>query len=389
MIELIHTSDWHLGNPFSAFGQAQQKRLAEARFEGVARLFAYAREHEVRLMLCAGDQIDNGELRSTSILLRLFGIVSSYPEIQVVMIAGNHDPFTPSSVYARVDAASYPKNLLFVDRPRAVDLPEHGVRILAAPLAERFGRTNPIEELCREEAAGSTPAATVVVGLAHGSAAVSETVGGESDAFPIPPELAKAAGLDYLALGDWHSHLARGDRTCYPGTHEPLAFGDDAGSLHVTLAERGARPKVERIAGGVCRWIDVERTLGDESLEGFLAELDSGRSPVGPGSGGVGAAGGDALVRFRLGGFVSFDRFKRLEEGLAIARERYLACFIERMPEVRPSDAELREIASEGYMKRVVERLIERAADGGEEAAAAESALLRVYSFFHPAGGRS
>jgi len=378
MVELIHTSDWHLGNPFSAFGGSQREALSAARFEAIERLFTYAREQGVRLVLCAGDQIDNGELRDTKVLLRAFGVISSFPEIQVVMIAGNHDPYTPSSVYARVAAGSYPKNLMFVERPQVVELPDHGVRILAAPLTERHGRVNPIVDLCaglgtgdgdRGASEGGEDTA-VIIGLAHGSAAVSERLGGDSDAFPIPPRLAVEAGLDYLALGDWHSHLSLGERTYYPGTHEPLAFGDDAGSLHVGIEERGTIPTVKRIGSPIYRWEELNRTLRDENLEEALAEL------------GQSADGGSSVIRLVYDGFVSLEGYKRLEEQLTITEGIDFARFVERMPDIRPSTDELRAIASEGYMKQVVDKLLLLAEDGDRKA---DEALLRVYSYFSAA----
>jgi hypothetical protein len=413
MVEFIHTSDWHLGNPFSAFSEEQQVRLTEARFEGITRLFTYARSRGVRLLLAAGDQIDNGELRDTGVLLRLFGIISRFPEIQVVMIPGNHDPLSSGSIYSRVDEGSYPANLLFVRRPESLDLAGLGIRVLAAPLLERFGRVNPIVALAAE----SVPDEGVVtIGLAHGSLAVSDKVGGESDAFPVPPTLARDEGIDYLALGDWHSYLKSGDRTFYPGTHEALAFGDDCGSLHVRIAGAGKPPEAMRIDHSVMSWREVRRTLRDDSLEEFLLEWgggDHGASdpdlgPLFSGSGGAanpgigrvtsaakGTAtasdgepatgvlsddGSQTIVKLLIEGYLSLARFKQLDERLSVGEGRFFRVFRERLPEIRPSESELRDIAAEGYMKRVVERLIGLAADGD---ATADEALMRVYDFFH------
>lgn len=406
MVEFIHTSDWHLGNPFSAFSDEQQRSLASARLEGVRALLDHARAEGVTLVLVAGDQIDNGELRDARVLLELFGLIGSYPDIEVVMIAGNHDPLTPTSVYRRVDASSYPGNLRFVQRPEVVDLPERGVRILAAPLDSRNGRTNPIVELVsreggrgasnreaagtggaarggatgtggatrREDATARGAQAPVVVGLAHGSLELGEMMEG-GDSFPVSPGLADESRLDYLALGDWHSYLRSGERTYYPGTHEPLAFGDDGGALRVRIAGPGARPEVRRIGSPIYRWLELERTLDDSGLPALLETLSE-------------AAGGPArdhtLVRLLLDGYVSLERFKLLEERIAIADSQLFALFRGRTPSIRPSEEELRSLAGEGYMRRVVERLLELARGGD---ATADAALLRVHEFFRAAGG--
>ncbi len=432
MVEFIHTSDWHLGNPFSSFTEDEKQSLSEARFEAVDRIFAYAKREGIRTVLCAGDQIDSGELRDTSVLLRLFGIIARYPEVQVFMITGNHDPYTAGSIYTRVDAR--PSNLQLLSRPEIRELPDLGMRIYAAPLLERYGRSNPIVELAGEGRDGgssrgphtdgphgtrtggdSLPAAgapLVSVGLAHGGLAVSDTVGGDSDAFPIPPAFAAEAGLDYLALGDWHSYLKSGDRTYYPGTHEPLAFGDDAGALHVRIGSPGARPEVKRIDTTVMQWREVSQSITDGSVESFLkglsppaeAQADE-RAGLGPlfEDGGLpesvavprrtprldgrsAATGSQTILKLALRGYLSLERFKRLEEGLSMAEVAFFRVFREQMPSVRPSEEEIRGLAVEGYMERVLKKLATLSEEGNPTA---EAAMVRVYDFFHAQQGRT
>ena len=425
MVEFIHTSDWHLGNPFSSFTEDEKHHLSEARFRAVDRIFAYAHREGIRLILCAGDQIDSGELRDTSVLLRLFGIIARFPEIQVVMITGNHDPYTAGSIYTRVDVGSTPANLRLLSRPEILELPDFGVRLYAAPLVERYGRSNPIVELAgngrgdagpqgppADDPAPAAAAPPVTIGLAHGSLAVNDTVGGESDAFPIPPAFAAEAGLDYLALGDWHSYLKSGDRTYYPGTHEPLAFGDDAGALHVRIASHGARPEVKRVDAAVMRWTEVSQPITDGSVESFLkglsrsaqspsdnpedlgplfeggnaqeAAVTSPRTPIPDGPSAIG--GTETILKLALHGYLSLERFKQLDEGLAMAEGGFFRVFREEMPSVRPSEEEMRGLEIEGYMERVMKKLISLGKEGNPTA---EAAMVRVYEFFHAQQGRT
>lgn len=402
MVEFIHTSDWHLGNPFSSFTEDEKQHLAEARFQAVDRIFAYAQREGIRLVLCAGDQIDSGELRDTSVLLRLFGIIARFPEIQVVMITGNHDPYTTGSIYTRVDAGSRPPNLRLLSKPEILELTELGARLYAAPLVKRHGRDNPIVELAAagrtdtphgSQAASAAEPALVTIGLAHGSLAVSDTVGGDSEAFPIPPAFAAEAGLDYLALGDWHSYLKSGDRTYYPGTHEPLAFGDDAGALHVRIGSPGARPEVKRIDTTVMQWREVSQSIADGSAESFLKGLSRPAESHGSDPAGLGPlfeegapAGSRTILKLTLRGYLSLERFKQLEEGLSMAEGSFFRVFREQMPSVRPSDEEIRGLEIEGYMERVLKKLI---ALGQEGNPTAEAAMVRMYEFFHAQEGRS
>ncbi|HUX22271.1 MAG TPA: hypothetical protein VMW69_13600, partial [Spirochaetia bacterium] len=96
--------------------------------------------------------------------------------------------------------------------------------------------------------------------------------------------------------------------------------------------------------------------------------------------------GSQTIVKLLIDGYLSLERFKQLDERLKVGEGRFFRVFRERLPEIRPSEAELRDIAAEGYMKRVVERLILLADEGD---ATADAALMRVYDFFHSrAGGR-
>ena len=78
------------------------------------------------------------------------------------------------------------------------------------------------------------------IGLAHGGVVDF----GSEAATPaiIPPNRAKTAGLDYLALGDWHGQMQLTPRTWYAGTPEPDSFKDHppAGSLLVDIPAPGA-----------------------------------------------------------------------------------------------------------------------------------------------------
>ena len=88
------------------------------------------------------------------------------------------------------------------------------------------------------------------------------------DNYPIPNNAAQHAGLDYLALGHWHSHLEiKGSdgvaRLAYCGTHEPTKFGERLSgyALLVEIAERGAVPAITPIRTGGLTWHQWTETL--------------------------------------------------------------------------------------------------------------------------------
>ncbi|NIN99756.1 MAG: hypothetical protein GTN93_31820 [Anaerolineae bacterium] len=71
------------------------------------------------------------------------------------------------------------------------------------------------------------------------------------------------AGIDYLALGHWHSSYLHDERTAYPGTPERTDFGErDSGTaLLVSIEKRGAKPRIETRRVGELDWMlwDVVR----------------------------------------------------------------------------------------------------------------------------------
>ncbi|MEW5814659.1 MAG: metallophosphoesterase, partial [Spirochaetota bacterium] len=144
MIEFLHTADWHLGNSFSLFTKEENRELNTARLRAIKELFIYANKLRIPLILCAGDQIDRGELRDKEELLNLFEVIREYSEIKVVMIAGNHDPFLPGNIYERINESSFPPNLHLVTNREIIALPGIGVKIAASSLQGKYGRENPL-----------------------------------------------------------------------------------------------------------------------------------------------------------------------------------------------------------------------------------------------------
>jgi len=105
----------------------------------------------------------------------------------------------------------------------------------------------------------ATPAGVLRIGLAHGSVTSFASEGDATN--PIDPRRAKSAGLDYLALGDWHRTLQVGPAAWYAGTLEPdQAGGQEHGTaLLVEIAAPGAPPSVTPLTIGTYRWMSRSR----------------------------------------------------------------------------------------------------------------------------------
>src|SRR5438270_14010557 len=116
-----------------------------------------------------------------------------------------------------------------------------------------------------------TPEGVLRIGLAHGSIT---NFGSEGEATnPIDPRRPESAGLDYLALGDWHRTLQVGPAAWYAGTPEPdRAGGQERGTaLLVDIAGSGAPATVTPLSTGTYRWITRTERLSDAAT---LADME-------------------------------------------------------------------------------------------------------------------
>jgi hypothetical protein len=82
---------------------------------------------------------------------------------------------------------------------------------------------------------------------------------------PVAPDRAKRAGLDYLALGDWHRTMQVGPSTWYAGTPEPDRFNSQelGQALLVEIAGPGAPPTVSPRRTGAYRWLSQAEQLSN------------------------------------------------------------------------------------------------------------------------------
>ena len=121
----------------------------------------------------------------------------------------------------------------------------------------------------------ATPEGHLRIGLAHGGVL---TFGSENDGREtIPIDRARSAGLDYLALGDWHGFVKLADRAFYSGSPERDRFKHQGRGicLAVTILGPRAVPQIEEIETGRFDWSEVELQLtpAQDAAQAFAAVL--------------------------------------------------------------------------------------------------------------------
>lgn len=248
MLRLLHTADVHLGARHTDLGE-QAAAQRERQFAAFRASIDLALAEGVDLVLIAGDLFDSNVQPRRSVdrvAAELKRLVDA--RIRTVLIPGTHDVYDRASIYRANDipalAGANGSDLVTVLTPElpsirleALDLTVHA-QVFATKRAPR----SPLEGL----AVAGDPS-TWQVGMVHGSIAIPNQT--EHDEVVITTDEIARSGLDYLALGHWHSS-SRGTagRTvhAYSGAPEPVALDQDrAGNvLLVTLDQRDGKKSV-------------------------------------------------------------------------------------------------------------------------------------------------
>lgn len=261
MFRFIHSADWQLGAGFRPFG-ARAETLRVQRLATLRTALDLARERAVDAFLVAGDLFEDNLVADSLVetTLRLF---ADFPDVPVRILPGNHDPASgPASVWSRPQFrdGALPASVAVFRDPGAFALGT--AALLASPLKQKVSSTDPSR--CLVELAQQVPGDCVKIGLTHGALAIPGKH--QPNDFPIAPDAATRAGLDYLGIGHWHNwQVYDGGRLVMPGTPEQDAFDQDhAGFVAcVELDGPAARPRVEPIRVGRMRWMRWECDFSD------------------------------------------------------------------------------------------------------------------------------
>jgi len=368
-VKFLHTADWQLGMK-AAHAGGVGARLREERLLAVRRVVEAAQAHSAQFILVAGDTFeDNGVDR---ILVQKAADILAASNIPVFLIPGNHDPFNPGSVWEH-PAWKSAENVQVLYEEQPLEIP--GGLLYPCPIWEKHSGKDPTAWIHAAEATG------IKLGMAHGTV---EGVQQEEPDYPIPRNAALRSGLDYLALGHWHSTAIYqgGDgvaRMAYSGTHETTKFGErDSGNiLIVDIPSTGAAPVITTIHTGGLTWRALEADIrGRGDLLRLREEIENIENPS------------SVLIKLSISGLLSAeDRGELIYIG-EILDSRFLYNYVDTScvhpsPEdeswvaslppgvIREAGARLRELANPGFSGS-------RPAGASEEVAS--RALMELYA---------
>ena len=305
MIRFIHTADWQIGMKALGVGSASQT-VRDARLASIERLVEIANDRSAELMLVTGDIFEDNAV--DRVLVRKVGEMLRSFQGMAYIIPGNHDPLTPGSVWEHAVWREL-SNVTVIRENTPIELEE--CILYPFPLKEKYSTRNPTSWIKAEDST------KIAIGLGHGN--VEGLPDMEPD-FPIPPDAPARTGLDYLAIGHWHSYAPYPDasgavRLAYSGTHETTKFGErDSGNvLLVEIEKRGAVPNVECIHTGELNWVTQDIVIDREgALTEVLKVINQIEKPD------------STLIRLRLSGVLFASDRAMLNSLIEILEARFL-----------------------------------------------------------------
>ena len=219
-IRLIHTSDTHLGDEWSA--DLAERALA-AVVDSVPSLGGDA-------LLLVGDVFDHARVSDATLVYFLEQIAKA--GVPAIVLPGNHDLYGEYSLYLREPFSHSPPNLHILSK-------EDGERLTFPGLTlDVWGRAM-LSHTPEFRPLLGMPAAAPdrwLVALAHGHYHFDYDTDRRSA--PIMPSEVAAAPCHYLALGHWERHVdvSQGGTTAvYSGS--PLGALQSNDSVNVTVAD--------------------------------------------------------------------------------------------------------------------------------------------------------
>jgi len=269
MLRLLHTADVHLGARHADLGDAASAQR-ERQFSAFKASVDLAIKEKVDLFLVAGDLFDSNVQPRRSVE-RVAAELARLAEARIrsVLVPGTHDVYDRSSVYRAYDLAAM-AGTRRQDELVTVLTPDHPWIHLQALDAVVHGPCFPTKRApyspLRDLAALEVPQATWKIGVLHASTSIPGRT--DQDEVVVTVEEIAATGLDYLALGHWHSAQVaktKGVTYAYAGAPEPVAVDQDrAGKVLLVTLDDAAGAHTVKVE---------ERTVGRTTFE--RRELDA------------------------------------------------------------------------------------------------------------------
>lgn len=213
---ILHIADVHLDMAFTGADVTLGSRRREQLLEAFERSLQLARERGVDALCIAGDLYEDGRSKPdrAAYLCRVLGALVP---MRVFIAPGNHDPYSATSIYSRMDHV--PDNVKIFARRRFAPVPLADGLTLWGFAHEHDVDRNPALADFACEGSG------MHLLLFHGSDRERIPPGKDAVA-PFSGSEVERTGARHAMVGHFHG-LSEGARHAYPGSLEPHNFSQD------------------------------------------------------------------------------------------------------------------------------------------------------------------
>ena len=361
-MKFLHTADWQIGMKAQSLGEVGA-RVREERLAAGKRVVDAAQAHGAEFIIVAGDVFEDNAIDRV-LVQKVADILGGFNG-PVFIIPGNHDPLTPGSVWEH-PAWKSSANVRVLREATPVEL--SGAVLFPCPAREKHSGADPTAWIPLDREGG------IRIGLAHGTV---EGIRQDEPDYPIPRDAAQRAGLDYLALGHWHSYATYPGSDgapvmAYSGTHETTKFGerDSGNALIVEIVSPASPPTITPVRTGKLVWESIDKEARERGdLRRVREEIEA-----------MGNA--DAtLIEVRLAGLLMAEERPEIDRIQQILASRFLSGRLD-VSRLRPSPEDENWLSAlpPGIIREAANRLRATAYTPGAQSETAARALMELYA---------
>ena len=254
-VKFIHTSDWHMGLKSAHIGE-KSRDARHKRLQAVSLIADMAKDERVDFVIIAGDMFDSHNIDDRAVRSTV-EVLNRFAPVNVFVLPGNHDPLLTGGIWDRIAWKEAGSHIRLITESKEIQV-TNGAVLFPCPVTQKLSRTDPTAWISGRNADDRR----IRIGLAHGALDVLPSPGN----FPIPSDRQNRSGLDYLALGDWHS-FRRHDRSVYPGTPEQTRFdeAEPGNVVIVQIDEAHSEPVLTKRHVGQLTWREYSTPINDET----------------------------------------------------------------------------------------------------------------------------
>lgn len=252
---IVHAADIHLETAFTEVRGGARRRAALA--DAFARIVDLALERRADALTLGGD-VYEAQRAGPQTARFLFAQLARFSG-PVFVAPGNHDPYSARALWSRDDV---PPNVRVFAEPAWQAVPLGEVTV--------YGFAHAPAEPGRPFAGAHFDRPGARIALVHGSDEARCPPGKRATA-PFTVDEIDAAGATIALCGHYHGggvvESAGHPRLAYPGSPEPIKFGErgEHGALVVTLD--GAHARIEPVRVARTRLVDLDVALDDAGSE--------------------------------------------------------------------------------------------------------------------------